>query len=71
MTKKSKKIKNGTYLVSSSNEYYDDCPICRLMKKAEEEGQSPTTEEIIKASKEAEAQGAVVGGSILQKPNKV
>ena len=36
-------------LISSSNEFYDDCPVCRLMKKAEREGREPTEEELEEA----------------------
>ena len=40
-------------LVSSSDTYYDDCPICQAMKKAEEEGRSLSEEEMIKLFEEA------------------
>ena len=32
---------------------YDDCPICQMMKKAEEEGREPTMKEMKKAFKKA------------------
>lgn len=38
-----------TFVVSSSNSYYDDCPICRAMKKAEEEGRSLSEAELKEA----------------------
>lgn len=38
-----------TILVSSSNTYYDDCPICQAMKKAEEEGRSLSEKEVKEA----------------------
>jgi hypothetical protein len=43
-------------LVSSDDEYYDDCPICRLMKKAEKEGREPTEEELAEAFEKANTQ---------------
>ena len=42
-----------TFVVSSSETYYDDCPICQAMKKAEEEGRSLSEEELIKLFEEA------------------
>lgn len=36
-------------LISSSNSFYDDCPICQAMKKAEEEGRSLSEEELKEA----------------------
>lgn len=43
-----KRSKEGekTVLISSSDSYYDDCPICQAMKKAEEEGKSLSEEEL-------------------------
>ena len=41
-----------TVLISSSDFYYDDCPICQAMKKAEEEGRSLSEEELIKLFEE-------------------
>jgi len=38
-----------TFVVSSSNSFYDDCPICQAMKKAEEEGRSLSEEELKEA----------------------
>ena len=34
--------------------HFDDCAVCKLMKKAEEEGRQPTEKEMKKAFKEAE-----------------
>jgi len=50
---------SGTELISSNLmggefDFYDDCPICRMMKKAEEKGGQPTEKEVKKAFKEAE-----------------
>ena len=44
------------------NQYYDDCPICRLMRACEKEGRQPTEEELKKAFSEAQEQGGAVGG---------
>ena len=40
-------------VVSSANEYFDDCPICQAMKKAEEEGRELSEEELLKLFEEA------------------
>ena len=40
----------------------DDCPICRAMKKAQEQGREPTSEELKEAFKKAKEGGAMVGG---------
>lgn len=45
-----------TILVSSNDELYDDCPVCRLMKKAEEEGREPTERELEEAFVKANTQ---------------
>lgn len=36
-------------LVSSSDSYYDDCPICQAMKKAEEKSRSLSEKEVKEA----------------------
>jgi hypothetical protein len=43
-------------LVSSSDKYFDDCPVCRLMKKVEKEGRQPTLEELTEAFEKANNQ---------------
>ena len=43
-------------LVSSGDELHDDCPVCRLIKKAEEEGREPTGEELSEAFVKANTQ---------------
>ncbi|PIV43476.1 MAG: hypothetical protein COS26_00445 [Candidatus Nealsonbacteria bacterium CG02_land_8_20_14_3_00_40_11] len=43
-------------------EFFDDCPICRLMKAAKEQGREPTSEELKEAFKKAREKGAIVGG---------
>lgn len=42
-----------TVLVSSSDTYFDDCPICQAMKKAEEEGRNLSEKELVEAFAEA------------------
>ena len=49
----------------TSDEFFDDCPICHLMKRAVEEGREPSRQELRKAFKEAKKQGAIVGGLAL------
>jgi tetratricopeptide (TPR) repeat protein len=44
------------------DEFFDDCPICQLMKMAKEQGREPTEEEIKQAFKKAKENGAIVGG---------
>ena len=55
-SKSQKLATGGTYVVSSDDKYYDDCPVCRLMKKAEEEGRQPTEQELEEAFKKANTQ---------------
>lgn len=54
--KKKTDLDSKYQLVSSSDEYFDDCPVCRLMKKAEAEGRSPTAEELAEAFEKANTQ---------------
>ena len=49
-------------LISSANKYFDDCPICRAMKKAEKEDRSLSEEEVkIAFEKAKKVKGAIVG----------
>lgn len=49
-------------LVSSSDKYFDDCPICQAMKKAEKENRDLSEKEVKKAFKKAKkVKDAVVG----------
>lgn len=41
--------------------FFDDCPICRAQKRADDEGRNITMEELDTAFREAEAAGAVTG----------
>jgi hypothetical protein len=43
-------------LVSSDSDYFNDCPICRLMKKTEKEGRSPSESELEEAFVKANSQ---------------
>ena len=43
-------------LISSNESFYDDCPVCRLMKKAEEEGREPTEKELMEAFEKTNTQ---------------
>lgn len=55
-----------TVVVSSSDSYYDDCPVCRAMKEAEKKGKNLNMVEIAEAFGKAKKQGGVVGGPILK-----
>ncbi|MFH0854503.1 MAG: hypothetical protein V1891_03350 [bacterium] len=44
------------------DELFDDCPICRAMKAAQDKGREPTEEELKEAFKKAKEGGAIVGG---------
>ncbi len=45
-----------TVLVSSSDEYFDNCPVCRAMKKAEKEGRELSADELEEAFTKANTQ---------------
>ncbi|MBU4350941.1 hypothetical protein KKH63_01255 [Patescibacteria group bacterium] len=45
----------------------DDCPVCQLMKKMEQERRQPKTSELKKAFKKAKKAGGIVGGEIMEK----
>lgn len=49
-----------------TNDDYDDCPICQVMKAAEAEGRNPNQSELKKAFIESGKQGAIVGGPLLE-----
>jgi len=52
-------------LVSNSNQYFDDCPICQAMKKAEKQNRDLSEKEVKQAFKKAKkVKGAVVGDII-------
>lgn len=41
-------------------EFFDDCPICQLIKLAKEQDREPTLEELKKAFKKAKDEGGVI-----------
>ena len=46
---------------NSSEFYFDDCPICRAMAKAEKEGRALSEVELAETFAQAGKQGGVVG----------
>ena len=46
--------------------YDDDCPVCQLIKKMEQEKRQPETSELKSAFDEAKKKGAVVGGEMME-----
>lgn len=62
--KKTPKKKKTNIKFQDSEYYFDDCPICQLMKKAEDERRILTAGELKQAFKKAKNKGAVVGGSM-------
>lgn len=64
MKTKMKKNKNK-YKATKFSEtefYFDDCPICQAMKKAQEKGREPKMGELGLAFEEAKKKGGIVGG---------
>lgn len=59
---KTAKMGDDKIVFSSGDQFYDDCPICRAMKKAEEEGKNLDPVELAKAFNEANKMGGMVGG---------
>lgn len=69
---KKQKIKQSEQiLVNSEDSYFDDCPVCRAMKEAEEKGKNLNMVEIAEAFGKAKKQGAVVGGSTFNKDDTI
>lgn len=58
---KKSKISDDTFLVSSSDDFFDDCPICQAMKKAQKDGRNLSESEIKEAFEESKKAGGVVG----------
>jgi hypothetical protein len=46
---------------SHQDKYFDDCPICQTLKRAEEQGRVPELGEMMRAFEKAKEQGAIVG----------
>ena len=44
--------------------YFDDCPICKAQKLADEKGKNLTIQELMEAFKKAKERGGMVGGLI-------
>lgn len=64
---KKKKKEPAFTLISSSEDYFDDCPICQALKKAKEEGREITLSELQEAMGKAQKQGVIVGGKLWEK----
>jgi hypothetical protein len=47
---------------NKDEEFFDDCPICQVVKAAREQGREPTLSELKEAFKKAKDNGAVIGG---------
>ena len=60
----------GNKKSKDDEEFFDDCPICQVMKAAKEQGREPTLEELKEAFKKAKEQGAIVGGEWFEKEKK-
>lgn len=65
--KKNKKSQISPVEATSEEDYFDDCPICQALKKAEKEGREITLTELQEAIGKAQKQGAIVGGSLWEK----
>ena len=39
--------------ITNAEQYYDDCPVCQLKKKCEEEGRAPSLSEMKEAMRQA------------------
>lgn len=60
-------IKNKNMENKNGEMFFDDCPICRAMKAAQERGRELSLEELKEAFQEAKDQGGVVGGEWFEK----
>lgn len=47
--------------------FFDDCPICRAMKAAQDQGRELSMEELKAAFQKAKDEGGVVGGEWFEK----
>lgn len=64
---KSVKMGDDKIVVSSGDQFYDDCPICRAMQKAEKEKKGIDPIELAKAFNEANKMGGI-SGSLIKNP---
>ena len=60
-----RKKKKEQITLIGPEDYFDDCPVCQTMNKAEEQNRNLTEPEIKKAFKESKKQGAIVGGPLV------
>jgi len=56
--------------VTEEWEYDDNCSLCQLLKKADEEGKKPTMKETKEAFLKAKEQGGIVGGEWFKESKK-
>ena len=50
--------------------YNNDCPLCQLMRKMEEENRSPILNKTYEALKKAKEKGAIVGGEWFERKER-
>lgn len=65
MRMKKKIDQKRTINFSEKEFFFDDCPVCQAMKKAQEKGREPTMGELGVAFEEAKKEGGVVGGKLF------
>jgi tetratricopeptide (TPR) repeat protein len=68
--KEEARLNGATAPIINNEEFFDDCPICRLMKAAKEQGKEPTAEELKGAFKKAKEGGAIIGGEWFEEKKK-
>jgi len=51
-------------------DFYDDCPICQLLKRCKNEGREPNEAELRQAFEQAKQEGAIVGREWFQEPKE-
>jgi len=78
---KKKKIKNKLWNVifgekgvsafpiggGKEEDFYDDCPICQLLKRCKDENREPSEAELRQAFEQAKQEGGIVGGEWFKK----
>jgi len=81
---KEKKIKNKLWNVifgtkgmkafpvgeGRDEDFYDNCPICQLLKRCKEEGREPSEAELHAAFEQAKEEGGIVGSEWIKENNK-
>lgn len=53
------------------DDFYDDCPLCQLMKRAEKEGRAIKMDEVQEGLLAAEEEGGIVGGPLLEEKEEI